>query len=101
MTTRELLSPRRPLAAATVARIRGSMADGPDGESIRRLAALASTVPPQGAVVLAEVCGEPVAAVGIADGRAVADPDRSTPQLVAHLALQRLQVRLIGSIWGI
>jgi hypothetical protein len=85
----------------TVATIRASMTDGPDGESIRRLAELDCSQAPEGAVVLAEVSGKPVAAIGIADGRTVADPDRTTPELIAHLALQRLQVRLIGSIWGI
>jgi hypothetical protein len=85
----------------TIATIRGSLADGSDGESLRRLASLAASPPPDGAVMLAEVDGEPVAAVAIADGEAIADPERSTPQLLAQLRIQRLQVRLIGSIWGI
>jgi hypothetical protein len=84
-----------------VATIRASLADGRDGESVRRLASLTARPPPKGAVLLAEVDGEPVAAVGIADGEAIADPERSTPQLLAQLRIQRLQVRLIGSIWGI
>jgi hypothetical protein len=84
-----------------IATIRGSLADGSDDESIRRLASIAASAPPEGAVVLAEVDGEPVAAVGIADGQAVADPERSTPELLAQLRIQRLQVRLIGSIWGV
>ncbi len=85
----------------TVASIRASLGEGTDGEAIRRLAALDNSAPLQGAVVLAEVCGEPIAAVGIADGRAVADPARSTPALLRNLRLQRLQVRLIGSIWAV
>jgi hypothetical protein len=84
-----------------VASIRASLADGADGESIRRLAAATQSEAPAGAVVIAEICGEPVAAVGIADGHAVADPARTTPQLLAHLRLHRLQVRVIGGIWGI
>jgi hypothetical protein len=86
---------------AAVASIRASLGDGADGDSLRGLAAVADGEPPQGAIVLAEVCGEPVAAVGIADGRVVADSTRSTPALLAHLRLHSLQVRLIGSIWGI
>jgi hypothetical protein len=86
---------------APVAVIRGSLADGEDGASIRRLAALADSTPPRGAVMLAEVDGDPVAAVGIADGKAVADPARSTPTLIAQLRLQTLQIRLIGTVWGL
>ena len=85
----------------TVASIRASLGEGRDGESIRRLAALNQSAPPDGAVVLAEVRGEPIAAVSIADGQTVADPSRTTPALLRHLRLQRVQVRLIGSIWGI
>ncbi len=87
--------------AAAVATIRASLGEGADGEAVRRLARLTESSPVNGAVVLAEICGEPVAAVAIADGRAVADPARSTPQLIAHLRLHRLQVRVIGGIWGI
>jgi hypothetical protein len=90
-----------PCPEPDVAAIRASLADGVDGRAIRRLAKLATTPPPRGAVVLAEICGEPVAAVGIADGQTVADPERSTPALVDHLRLHRRQVKLIGSIWGI
>lgn len=84
-----------------IATIRASLAHGSDGDLVRRLASIAASAPPEGAVMLAEVDGEPVAAVGIADGQAVADPERSTPELLAQLRIQRLQVRLIGSIWGI
>jgi hypothetical protein len=85
----------------TVATIRASLGEGGDGQSVRRLASIANAAPPEGAVVLAEVDGDPVAAVGIADGRAVADPSRSTSALITQLRLYGLQVRLIGSIWGI
>lgn len=89
------------MTTPTVASIRASLGEGIDGESIRRLARLSEAEPPEGAVVLAEIRGEPVAAVGIADGRAVADPARSTPALVRHLRLNNVQVRVIGSIWGV
>jgi hypothetical protein len=89
------------MTTPTVASIRASLGEGRDGDLIRRLARLSDAEPPEGAVVLAEVCGEPVAAVGIADGRAVADPMRSTPALLRHLRLHSVQGRVIGSVRGI
>jgi hypothetical protein len=89
------------MTTPTVASIRASLGEGIDGESIRRLARLSEAEPPEGAVVLAEICGDPVAAVGIADGRAVSDPARSTPALLRHLRLDSVQVRVIGSIRGV
>jgi hypothetical protein len=86
------------MTTPTVASIRASRGDGADGKSIRRLARLAETEPPHGAVVLAEICGEPVAAVGLEDGRAVSDPTRVTPGLLRHLQLHSVQARVIGSI---
>lgn len=50
--------------------IRGAIVDGVDGERITRLAALTRTEPPAGAVLLAEIEGDPVAAIGIFDRRA-------------------------------
>jgi hypothetical protein len=82
----------------TVASIRASRGEGADGESIRRLAVLDRRPPPRGAVVLAEIDGEPIAAVALTDGHGVADPARSTPALLGHLRLARLQNRVIGSI---
>jgi hypothetical protein len=52
-------------------------------------------------VVLAEICGEPVAAVGITDGRAVSDPARVTPGLLRHLRMHSVRVRISDSISGI
>ena len=89
------------MTTPTVASIRASLGEGSDGESIRRLARLTKAEPPAGAVVLAEIGGEAVAAVGIADGRAVSDPMRTSPALLSHLRLHSVQVRVIGSIWGI
>jgi hypothetical protein len=88
------------MTTPTVASIRASLGEGIDGESVRRLARLSEAEPPEGAVVLAEICGELVAAVGIADGRAVSDPARSTPALLRHLRLNSVQGRVIGSIWA-
>jgi hypothetical protein len=89
------------MTTPTVASIRASVGEGTDGQSIRHLAQLAETEPPHGAVVLAEICGEPVAAVGIADGRAVSDPTRVTPGLLRHLRMHSVRVRVSDSISGI
>jgi hypothetical protein len=50
--------------------------------------------------MLAEVGGEPVAAVGLADGDVIGHPLRSSAAIVGVLHLHRLEARLIGSIWG-
>jgi hypothetical protein len=81
--------------------LRGSMGEGPDAEALRRLAALSQSPPPQGAVLLAEVDGQPIAAIGIFDGRAVADPARSTIALRARLQLERLFLRLMVTVGGV
>ena len=80
--------------------LRGVVAEGSDGETIRRLAELARSAPPRGAVLLAERNGEPIAAIGIIDGHAVADPELSTLALRMRLQLERLYVRLVISIRG-
>ena len=53
-----------------------------------------------GPVVLAEQCGEAVAAVDIVSGEVAADPQRSTPSLLAVLQIHRLEARLIGALVG-
>jgi hypothetical protein len=90
-----------PCRSPSVAAIRGSLADGADGESIGRLASLSGSAPPQGAVLLAEVNGDAVAAIGIADGQAIADPERSTLALLMRLHLERLYVRIVVTVWGL
>jgi hypothetical protein len=82
------------------ATIRGVLVDGADGEAINRLAALTGKHPPDGAVLLAELEGDPVAAIGIFDGHAISDPHRSTLALRMRLRLLRLQLRLIVSVYG-
>jgi len=79
---------------------RFSTLDGGDGESIRRLAALGEGSLPEGPVVLAELDGRPVAAVGLAGGDAAADPRRAGAAVLFLLHLRRLEALLIGSIWG-
>lgn len=51
-------------------------ADARDADSITRLAALDSTRAPAGRVLLAEVDGEPWAAISADDGHVAADPFR-------------------------
>jgi hypothetical protein len=80
--------------------VRVGLSDDGDGEAICRLAALHGSAPPQGLVAIADVGGEPVAAVGFADGRAVADPDRSSPAIIALLQMHRVALRVIVTVWG-
>src|SRR3954447_19794223 len=55
-----------------------------DAHNLVRLAALDSAAPLTGDVLLAEARGRPVAALSLADGRAVADPfERSAPAVAA------------------
>jgi hypothetical protein len=93
-----------PAAAHTLPKttsLRGSMAEGTDRESLRRLAALSRSPLPQGPVLLAEVDGDPVAAIGIFDGRPVADPARSTFAQRRRLELERLFLRVVIAIGGV
>lgn len=77
---------------------RGALADGADGAHLDQLAALSGSPPPDGPVLLAEVRGTPVAAIGIFDRRAVADPGRSTLGVRMQLHLLRLHVRAVASL---
>ena len=58
-----------------------------DAPAVRRLAALDDAPRLSGAVLLALVDGEPVAALSLDDGRVVADPFRLTVHAVALLRL--------------
>ena len=66
--------------------------DGDRG-AIERLAALDSSVPPAGSVLLAEVDGEPWAALGLDDGHVVADPFRRSAGVVDLLHTRARQGR--------
>lgn len=58
-----------------------------DRRTIARLAALDSAPIPFGPVLLAEVDGQPRAALDVTDGRVVADPFARTAELVSLLRL--------------
>lgn len=90
-----------PNSSDQVVTTRLSLGDGADGESVRRLAALADSPVPEGPVVIADVDGESVAAVGLKAGEAVADPARSSSSILTFLRLRRLEIRVVGSIWGL
>ncbi|MDX6665923.1 MAG: hypothetical protein QOG68_2129 [Solirubrobacteraceae bacterium] len=67
-------------------------ADRPNDEmALRRLAALDSVRPIKGRALVAEIDGQAIAAIGIEDGRVVADPFEHTAQ-----AVELLKVRAQG-----
>jgi hypothetical protein len=51
-------------------------------------------------VVVAEVDGEPVAALGLREGEVVSGPGRVNASIVTLLHLHRLEARLIMSVFG-
>ena len=71
--------------------IRTARAD--DAPAILRLAVLDSQRPLTGAALLAEVDGVAVAAIGIADGRVLADPFRRTVDVAGVLSARAVQLR--------
>jgi hypothetical protein len=71
-------------------------ADRPnDEQALRRLAALDSVRPIKGRAILAEVDGRAVAAIGLDDGKVVADPFEHTADVVELLRVRadRLEPR--------
>jgi hypothetical protein len=82
----------RVLAAVTV-RLAGAV----DSPALARLAQLDSASAPSHPILLAELSGQPVAAVSLADGAVVADPFVPTAELVALLKLRARQLRRAGT----
>jgi hypothetical protein len=76
---------------------RSTVADGPE---IVRLAELDSRAAPKGEALLALVDGELLAAVGVADGHAVADPFELTADVVELLRMRAVQERDGGRAGG-
>jgi hypothetical protein len=65
-----------------------------DAEAIARLADLDSAPPPAQPTLLAEVAGEPRAAVSLRDGAVVADPFHPTRALVELLQARAAQLQV-------
>ena len=72
-----------------------------DSEHVSHLASLAGRLAPAGPVMLAELDGRPVAAIGIADGTTVADPARSTPAIATLLRMRRIEARVLAALGGV
>jgi hypothetical protein len=72
-----------------------------ESEPVSRLATLAGRLAPAGPVMLAELDGQPVAAIGIADGTTIADPARSTPAIATLLRMRRIEARLLAALGGV
>ena len=73
------------------------VADERDVPTLARLAALDSAATPPGPALVAEIDGEPAAALPIAGGAAVADPFRRTSAVIELLELRAAQIRGHGS----
>lgn len=63
-----------------------------DARTLARLAALDNRKLPRGAVLLAEIDGVPAAAIGLRDGRLVANPFQRTAEVAALLRTRRDQL---------
>jgi hypothetical protein len=82
---------------AAIAIRRATAADRP---ALDRLAALDSARVPAGDVLIAEVGGEPQAALEIATGATIADPFRATSTLIELLELRAGRLRAGGDVRG-
>lgn len=76
--------------------IRPATAD--DTAALRRLAALDSASPPTGDALVAEVDGELWAALDLDDGRAIADPFRTSGDLVVLLRFRAARLGDVASL---
>ena len=81
--------------------IRAVSVEGPDGEAVHRLAELSGREPPTGAVLLAELAGSPVAAIGIFDGSVIADRARLDMRLRLRLQVDRLFALAVIAVIGV
>jgi hypothetical protein len=79
--------------SATAAPLSMRLALPEDAKALERLAALDSTRAPRGVVLIAEVDGEPWAAISLDDGHLAADPFRPTAELTLQLADRARGVR--------
>lgn len=72
------------------------LAEPADDTALRRLAALDSSRPPKGAVVVGEVAGDIQAALPVNGGKPIANPFVRTVELVTLLELRAQQLREQG-----
>jgi hypothetical protein len=66
-----------------------------DAVALRRLAQLDSKAPLDGAVLIGEIAGTPVAALSLTDDRVVADPFVPTAHLLASLRVRANGLRAV------
>src|SRR4051812_19739671 len=83
-----LLSPHRTRSHHMSPTIEIRPARHTDAAALRDLAGLDSALPLEGDALVAIVDAEPVAALSLADGRAIADPFRRTADIVDLLRLR-------------
>jgi hypothetical protein len=77
--------------------IRIRQATGADAFALRRLAALDDRPALRGDVLLAEEAGDIRAAIGLGDGRVIANPFARTAALVDMLRVQRAQAETVAA----
>jgi hypothetical protein len=69
------------------------LANDADADTLTRLAALDAQAPLEGPVLIGELHGEPVAAISLADDRAIADPFRPTAHVLATMRARAHGIR--------
>ena len=69
-----------------------------DAAALRRLARLDSATVPAGEVIVADIGGELRAAVGVADGRAIADPFYETKLTIGRYYIERVLPETSGHL---
>jgi hypothetical protein len=73
------------------------LATADDDLTLSRLAKLDSKAPLRGPVLLGEIAGAPVAALGLTDDRVIADPFVPTAHLLASLRMRAKGVRAVDT----
>jgi hypothetical protein len=90
----------RPLHTEDSGALSIRLAGPEDARALARLAALDTRELPRGAVLLAEIDGVPAAAIGLGDGRLVANPFQCTAQISALLRTRRDQLNQTAGASG-
>jgi hypothetical protein len=71
------------------------LATDADAQTLRRLAELDSQAPLDGAILIGELHGEPVAALSLTDDRVIGDPFRPTAHLVATMRVRATGLKAV------